>query len=138
MNTNEVYSRKQSIHSESDLAVGYLDLFKEDLHAKRYEPETIRHYVTAARAFFCWLANHNIVAVDVSKETIRRYVCSLERVATSSARKFRLPHSGVGLKHLLETLHKHGIANPPEPAISTTAADHWLHEYDYFLDHVLV
>jgi site-specific recombinase XerD len=137
MDTHEVRSRKRPIQPESDLVVGYLDLLKEDLHAKRYAPETIRRYVTAARAFFCWLANHNIGAADVSKETIRRYVRSLERVPTSSARKLRLPHSGVGLQHLLETLHKHGIANPTEPAISTTAAELWLQEYEHFLDHVL-
>jgi hypothetical protein len=58
MDTKKVDSRKQPNQTESDLVAGYLDLLKEDLSANRYSPETIRQYVTAARAFFCWLANH--------------------------------------------------------------------------------
>ena len=137
MDTHQVRSRQQPIQPESDLVVGYLDLLKEDLHAKRYAPETIRHYVAAARAFFCWLAKHNIGVADVSKATIRRYVHSLERVPMTSTHKLRLPHFGVGLQHLLETLHKHGIANPTAPAIATTAAELWLQEYDHFFEHVV-
>jgi hypothetical protein len=123
MDTNEVRSRGRHNQPKSGPVAEYLDVLKEDLHAKRYDSETIRHYVIAARAFFCWLASHKLGAADVSKETVRRYVSSLERVPTSSARKLRLPHSGVGLDHLVETLGKRGIANTTGHAISTTAAE---------------
>lgn len=90
MDTKKVDSRQHPIQPESDLVAGHLDLLKEYLYAKRYSPETIRHYVTAARAFFCWLANHHLSASNVNKAVSRRYVSSLGRAATSSTRKFRL------------------------------------------------
>jgi len=137
METNQVRSRKRSVQLESSSVAEYLNLLKEDLHAKRYDSDTIRHYVTAARAFFCWLTIHNLGVADAGKETIRRYVLSLERVSTSSVRKLRLPHAGVGLSHLIETLHKRGIANQAGEAVPFTATERWLQEYERFLDRVL-
>jgi hypothetical protein len=137
METNQVRSRKRSVKLESSSVAEYLNLLKEDLHAKRYDSDTIRHYVTAGRAFFCWLMIHNLGVADVGKETVGRYVLSLERVSTSSVRKLRLPHAGVGLSHLIETLHKRGIANQTVKAVPSTAAERWLQEYERFLDRVL-
>ncbi len=137
MDTNEVCSHRRLVRPESGPVAEYLDLLKEDLRAKRYDPETIRHYVTAARAFFCWLTNRDLRVADITEETVRSYVSSLERVPTSSARKLRLPHSGVGLDHLVETLRRRGIACPVGLVIPTTAAERWLQEYEHFLRHVL-
>jgi site-specific recombinase XerD len=116
---------------------GYLDTFSTELRAQRYAPNTIKQYLAAAQAFGRWLSRHRLGIHEVSESILQCYVASLKRPADRSGSKRRLPHTGVGLRHLLWCLRKSGVLEPTPEVPASTAAERWLEGYEHYLDHVM-
>jgi integrase/recombinase XerD len=130
-----VVSNRNTRRDAGPLA-GYLDILSTELRAQRYAPNTIRQYLAAAQAFGRWLSRHRLGINDISESLLQRYVASLKRLPDRSGSTRRLPHTGVGLKHLLCCLRKSGALKPTPELPPSTAAERWLGGYAHYLDHV--
>lgn len=110
----------------------YLDDLATALHQQGYAWDSIRHYLRACDQFGRWLVQQGSTAQEVDEALVARYLSGLPRRLSGQQ-----PQAAEGLPHLLQLLRQRGIMLPPPPPPAATAIDHWLRQYEHYLDHVL-
>jgi integrase/recombinase XerD len=137
MTATTVVQSKRKLGRSAGLLDDYLGIFSADLCAQRYAPDTIRHYVASAKMFARWLSRQQLEVDDIDEALVQRYVASLKRRLDRSKKKRRLPHTGVGLTHLVRSLRQQGALPLHCDAPPSTDAERWLQGYAYYLDRTL-
>jgi len=101
-----------------------------------YSRDGIRLHLRAADHFGAWLLEHKIEVPDINDAVVERYVQGLDRLHSASSPQGRLPHTALGLRHLLEVLRHGGAVKSPTEDAEQTIVDEWLGRFDRHLDRV--
>jgi site-specific recombinase XerD len=101
-----------------------------------YSTGSIRLHLRAADHFGTWLLEQEIEVHDINNAVVDSYLLGLGRLRSASSPNGRLPHTALGLRHLLEILQNRGAVRTPEPDRPQTSVDEWLGRFDGHLDHV--
>jgi integrase/recombinase XerD len=114
----------------------HLSAVAEALGQARYSTASIRLHLRAADHFGAWLQENNIAIDDVSEVTVASYIQGLNRQCSRSTPHGRLPHSALGLRHLVEVLREAKVLKPATAADPQSSVEAWLADFERYLDHV--
>jgi site-specific recombinase XerD len=108
----------------------------QTLQHHRYQRDTIRRYLVAVDTFAQWLVAHHLTVAAIDDAVLARYVASrgYRTIRTTGYKK--LPHTAVGLSHLLVVLRTQGVIPPRAPSVPTTPTEQLLAHYDQHLTRV--
>ena len=102
-----------------------------------YSTGSIRLHLRAADHFGAWLLEQKIEIQDINDPVVDRYLRGLGRQRSACSPKGRLPHTALGVRHLLEILRQRGAVKAPASDGSQTVVDEWLGRFDGHLDRVV-
>jgi integrase/recombinase XerD len=106
------------------------------LDEAHYSTATIRLHLRAAGHFGVWLQEKNIGVADVCDDTVDRYIRGLDRQCSPSTPNGRLPHSALGLHHLVEVLRQAEVLKTASAPDRLSSGAKWLADFDHHLEHV--
>lgn len=137
MSKQFVLRRRGKKKRREGLLDGYLPELVQTLQRQRYQPDTIRRYLVAVDTFDQWLVAHHLTVAEIDDAVRVRYVASqgYRTIRTMGYNK-KLPHTAVGLSHLLAVLRTQGVIPPPAQDVPTTPTEHLLASYDHHLARV--
>lgn len=110
----------------------YLDNLATTLHEQGYAQASIRCSLRYCDRFGQWLDVQGYTVAQVAETLVEQYLSGFPR-----SRNGRRPRVAQGLPHLIRLLRQHDIIPPPNGRCSPTAIDHWLRQYEQYLEHVL-
>jgi len=120
---------------QSGLLGPHLPAVASVLEQLGYSTGSIRLHLRAADHFGTWLLEENIEVHDINDTVVDRYLMGLGRQHSACSPEGRLPHTALGLRHLLEILRHRGAVKAPVKA-GQTVVDEWLGRFDRHLDRV--
>ena len=136
MSTHFVLRRCDKKKRREGLLDRYLPELVQTLQHQRYQRDTIRRYLVAVDTFDQWLVAHHLRVTEIDDAVLARYVASQGSRAIRTTGHRKLPHTAVGLSHLLAVLRTQGVIPPPAPYVPTTPTEHLLANYDQQLTRV--
>ena len=114
----------------------YLPELVQTLRSQRYQRDTIRRYLVAVDTFDQWLVVHRLTVAEIDEAVLARYVASQGYRTIRTTGHKKLPHTAVGLSHLLAVLRTQGVIPPPALYVPTTPTEQLLANYDHHLTRV--
>jgi integrase/recombinase XerD len=121
---------------QSSLLGPHLPALASALDLIGYSTGSIRLHLRAADHFGTWLLEQKIEVYDINDAVVDRYLLGLVRQRSASSPKGRLPHTALGLRHLVEVLrHREAVKAPVD--VGPTIFDEWLARFDRHLDRVV-
>lgn len=131
------FTQQQTLFRMREGILGpHLPLIAKALDEADYSTATIRLHLRAANHFGVWLKEKNIAVADVSEITVDSYIQGLGRQCSRSTPNGRLPHSALGLHHLVEVLRQAEVLKPARATDPQSSVAKWLADFDHHLDHV--
>lgn len=93
----------------------------------------MRRYLVAVDTFDQWLVVHRLMVDEIGDAVLVRYVASqgFRTIRTTGHKK--LPHTVVGVSHLLAVFITQRVIPPPAQDMPTTQTEHLLANYDHHL-----